>query len=372
MPIRCQTIINLLESYAPKYTAEEWDNIGLQIGEPSQDVRRLFLTLDLNEEVLDEAITAGAEMLVVHHTPFFKPLKNIRTDLPLGRLVSRIVKQGMALYTAHTNLDAVEGGINHLLAQRLGLTDIQPLSTSWTQKLYKLVVFIPREYTDIVCEAICKAGAGWTGNYSDCTFRLRGTGNFRPQEGTKPFLGKTGKLEEVSEDRLETIVPEQHLSRVIKAMLKAHPYEEAAYDVYLLQNEGKKTGLGRVGRMTKALSLTEFIKHVQVTLGITNLRYSGQDDKIVEKIALCGGSGASLIGKAIFSGAQAFLTADVKYHEAQEALAHDLALIDAGHFATENLVIPVLADYLQRELKGKNIDIIVSQINTDPFRFACV
>lgn len=371
MPVRCQTIVNLLESYAPKYMAEEWDNIGLQIGDPSQEINTLFLTLDLNEEVLDEAVAVGAEMLVVHHTPFFKPLKNIRTDLPLGRLISRLVKQGMVLYTAHTNLDSADMGINQLLAERLGLKDIKPLSTSWTQKLYKLAVFVPRDYTDTVGEAICKAGAGWIGNYSDCTFRAEGIGTFLPLEGTTPYIGSIGEFRKVSEDRIETIVPEQYLSRVIKAMIKAHPYEEAAYDIYLLQNEGKKNGLGRVGRMPTPMILGDFIKRVQDILGITNLRYCGQEDIIVEKVALCGGSGASLLSKAVFSGAQVFLTADVKYHEAQDALAQNLAVVDAGHFATENLIIPVLCDYLQRELKGKNVEIVISNINTDPFKFIC-
>lgn len=371
MPVHCQTIINLLEAYAPKYMAEDWDSIGLQIGDPSREIRKVFLTLDLDEEVLDEAVSLGAEMLVVHHTPLFKPLKNLRTDLPVGRLISKIVQQGLVLYTAHTNLDAADGGINDLLAQRLGLHEVRPLSVSWNQKLYKLAVYVPPEYTEIVSEAMCKAGAGWIGNYSDCTFRLEGTGTFRPLEGSNPFLGQENRLERVAEDRLETIVPEQYLSRVIKTMLKAHPYEEVAYDIYLLQNEGKKAGLGRVGRMSQALSLREFIQHVKDVLGVKGLRYCGRDEQKVEKVALCGGSGASLLQKAIFSGAQVFLTADVKYHEAQEALAHGLAIVDAGHFATENLVVPVLAEYLRRELKGQDIEILISQLNTDPFQYAC-
>lgn len=369
MPVRCQTIVNLLESYAPKYIAEEWDNIGLQIGDPSQEVNTLFLTLDLNEEVLEEAIKAGAEMLVVHHTPLFKPLKNIRTDLPLGRLISRLVKQGMSLYTAHTNLDSADKGVNHLLADRLFLIDRKPLSISWTEKLYKLAVYVPTEYTDAVSAAICQAGAGWIGNYSDCTFRSVGTGTFLPLEGTTPFIGTTGELKKVAEDKVETIVPEQNLSRVIKAMLKTHPYEEVAYDIYLLQNQGKKNGLGIVGKLLTPITLKDFINNVQGILGISNLRYCGQEDKIVEKVALCGGSGASLLSKAIFSGAQVFLTADVKYHEAQDALANNLAIVDAGHFATENLIIPVLCDFLRLELKGRNVNIISSKINTDPFKY---
>jgi dinuclear metal center YbgI/SA1388 family protein len=189
MAVSCQTVINLVEKSAPKMMAEEWDNVGLQIGDPAQSVSCIFLSLDLNEEIFQEALAAGADMLLVHHTPFFKPLKNIRTDLPGGKLIAGIIKQEMALYTAHTNLDAADGGVNDTIAAKLNLQKVKILAESWQERLYKLVVFVPRDYTEKVSEAICRAGGGWIGNYSDCTFRVEGTGTFLPLDGQIPLSG---------------------------------------------------------------------------------------------------------------------------------------------------------------------------------------
>ncbi|MFZ5752777.1 MAG: Nif3-like dinuclear metal center hexameric protein [Bacillota bacterium] len=369
MVVRCQTVAQLIEKFAPKYLAEDWDNIGLQIGDPAQEVRKIFVSLDLNLEVLDEALSLGADMLVVHHTPLFKPLKNIRTDLPLGRLIARIVENRLVLYTAHTNLDSTWGGVNDVLAQKLKLQDVTILSSGWQQKLFKLVVFVPLDYVEKVREAISVAGGGWIGNYSDCTFQLKGTGTFRPLSGTNPFIGEQGKLEYVEEIRLETIVPEEILSKVVKAMLKAHPYEEVAYDIYPLANPGKQAGLGRVGYLAAPLSLADFIELVKESLGISHVRYCGDLHKTVRKIALCGGSGASFISQAVFAGVQVLLTGDIKYHEAQEALSQDLALVDGGHFATEQPVVDVLADFLRQQLAKEDVQVFVSRINTDPFRY---
>ncbi len=369
MAVSCQTVISLVEKYAPKRLALEQDNIGLQLGQPAQQVEKLFLSLDLKSEVLNEAVAFNADMLVVHHTPFFKPLKHLRSDLPTGKLISEIIRNDMALYTAHTNLDAAWGGVSDILAQKLNLQDVRTLSDSRQQKLYKLVVFIPREYTQRVHEAICSAGAGWIGNYSDCSFRLDGMGTFRPLAGAQPFIGHEGELEQVGETRLETIVPDEKISGVIKAMLHAHPYEEVAYDLYPLANEGKTAGLGRIGRLPHALTLAEFIAVVKEKLAVSSLRYCGDIHKQIEKVAVCGGSGAAYIAQAAFFGAHVFLTADVKYHEAQDALAANLALVDAGHFATEQPVISVLADFLHAELVEKGVEVAVSQSCTDPFCF---
>lgn len=370
MAVSCQTIVSLIEKLAPRRIAEDWDNIGLQIGSPAQEVNKIFVSLDINEEVLQEALDFGAEMIILHHTPIFKPLKRIRTDEASGKLIARIVQNNVALYTAHTNLDAAWGGVNDVLAEMLGLQEVAPLATSWQQKLYKLVVYVPHNYVEQVHRALTHAGAGCIGNYSECTFRVAGTGTFLPLPGSTPFLGQQGKLEYAQETRLETIIPEEHLAKTLKAMLKAHPYEEVAYDLYTLNNEGVKTGLGRVGYLPQPVTLAELIDIIKEKLQITNLRYCGDPEKTIKKLALCGGSGMSLVPQAIFSGAQLLLTGDIKYHEAQEALAQDMALIDAGHFATERPIIDVVADYLRKEKALKNVEIKVSQINTDPFRYA--
>lgn len=369
MSVSCQKVISLIEKYAPKYMAEEWDNIGLQIGNPAMKVDRVFLALDLNMEVLNEAIDKKAQMIVVHHTPFFKPLKNIRTDLPQGRIIEKLIQHKIALYTAHTNLDSTFQGVNDILAQKIGLKDVEVLSTSWQERLYKLVVYVPDDYSEKVRESLVLAGAGCIGNYSDCTFLVKGTGNFRPLEGTNPYLGKKGRLETVDEVRLETIVPEMILNRVVKAMIKAHPYEEVAYDLIPLSNKGKNSGLGRVGRLLEPMTLLEFIELVKISLGIENLRYCGDLNSVIDRVAVCGGSGITLLPKVIYSGAQVFLTADIKYHEAQDAISQGISCVDAGHFATEQPIISVLAEYLHNELIKDGIVVFQSQINTDPFRF---
>lgn len=370
MAVSVQSAIEILEKIAPKRLAEDWDTgIGLQIGDPAQSVRGIFVSLDLNEAVLQEAIGAGADLLVVHHTPFFKPLQHLRTNEPQGRLIAEIIRQGMSLYTAHTNLDNAAGGVNEVLAQQLGLTDTEVLAVSRRQKLYKLAVFIPADYEEAVRTAITRAGAGFIGNYSECTFGTEGTGTFRPQEGADPFIGSLGKLEKVAEIRLETIVPEENLSAVVKAMRKAHPYEEPAYDIYLLANEGRTFGAGRVGRLAEPLSLREFAALVKERLQIEHLRYCGDPAREVAKVALCGGSGMSYWRQAGFHGADVLLTADVKYHDAQDALAAGLCVIDAGHYATERPVMTVVAEYLREHLHKKDVQITVSRICTEPFGF---
>jgi dinuclear metal center YbgI/SA1388 family protein len=362
-------VINILEEFAPLELAQDWDSIGLQAGDPAQPVSRVFLSLDLTPAVLAEASDAGADLLVVHHTPFFRPLQNFRMDQPAGRLLAEIIKRGMALYTAHTNLDATWGGVNDILASKLDLRETAVLSAGWKQKLYKLVVFVPHDYLEQVSTAVSRAGAGWIGNYSDCTFRVRGTGTFRPLEGTNPFIGSRGKLEEVEETRLETIVSEEILPRAVGAMIKAHPYEEVAYDLYPLTNEGKTAGLGRVGRLPCPMTLASFVEKVKEKLAVNTVRCCGPAQKIVEKVAVCGGRGASYMHQALLAGAQVLLTADVKYHEAQEALACDLALVDAGHFATENPVIQAMAGIIRNQLAQEGVTVMVSQICTDPFYY---
>lgn len=369
MSVRCHEVISILEKFAPRYIAEKGDPIGLQIGDPGQEIRKIYVTLDLDSEVLAEAEEWGADLLVVHHTPFYRPLQNIRTDLANGDLIARIIRSRMALYAAHTNLDSADNGVNAILSNLLGLTKVSLLATSWEQKLYKLVVFVPEDHREVVLKAITAAGAGWIGDYADCTFSAKGIGTFRPLEGTNPFIGERGELAEVQEFRLETIVPEERLSQVIKAMLKAHPYEEVAYDLFPLANKGDSYGLGRVGYLPEAITFEDFLTLVKEKLNLKTLRYCGNLETKVKKVALCGGSGMSLFRDVIFSGADVFLTADIKYHEAQDALRQNIFLVDGGHFATEHPIVSVVAEYLRTKLTGDAVEVRASNINTDPFSY---
>ncbi|MDA8233667.1 MAG: Nif3-like dinuclear metal center hexameric protein [Clostridia bacterium] len=369
MAVKCQTIINIVEQLAPRYLAEEWDNVGLQVGNPAGEVDKVLVCLDVNQEVAREAIAVGAGLIVSHHPLIFKPLKNLRRNNPQGELLYTLIQNDISVYSAHTNLDSAAGGVNQVLAEKLGLQDIEVLSSSYNETYCKMVVFVPVGHEDAVRNAMAEAGAGWIGNYSHCTFQLHGTGTFKPLEGANPFIGSVGDLEKVAEYRLETIVPQRAAGKVVKAMLKAHPYEEVAYDLYPLLNEGAAQGLGRIGRFLEAIPFGELVKKVKDSLEVDKLIVGGDLNRSVQKIAVCGGSGASLLHKALFMGAQVLLTGDVKYHEGQEMLAQGLNFIDGGHHATERPVVSVLADFLREKAQANkfSVDIVVSEVNTNPF-----
>ena len=369
MSVKCQVIIDAMERLAPKYLAENWDNVGLLVGSPTQQVTKLLITLDVTQAVVDQAVHDGIDMIVTHHPILFKAVQHIRTDLPQGKILASLLKENIAVYAAHTNLDIANGGVNDILASKLNLQDIQPLTISYTEKMYKLVVFVPNTHMEVLRKAISEAGAGHVGNYSHCSFVANGIGSFLPLNGAQPFIGKKGVVEYVEEARLETIIPEKISRRVLKAMLKVHPYEEVAYDLYELINSPRSAGIGRVGKLMAPMLLRDFIPQVKMALGIEYVSVAGPGDKIVKKVAVCGGSGAGFIHKAAFAGADVLLTGDVKYHEAQDALAAGIAVIDGGHFATEQPVVPFLAEYLTIcGAKDKwDVNISVDTVNKDVF-----
>lgn len=369
MAVKCQKIISCIEEFAPKYLAEEWDNVGLQVGTPSAEIDTILVALDVNKDVVDEAVAIGAQLIVSHHPLFFKPIHNLRFNTPFGSLISTIIKNDLNVYSAHTNLDSSRGGVNAALAEKLGLQDVEILNPDKQEELVKLVVFIPASHAEVVREAITKAGAGFIGNYSDCTFMVNGTGTFRGLEGTNPFIGETGTLEKAEEIRLETVMPKRIANLVVRAMLKAHPYEEVAYDLYPLINTGETLGIGRIGILEDYMTLEEFCDMVKGALDLQHLKVVGDMRGKVKKIALCGGSGAGFIKKAHFLGADLLLTGDVKYHEAQEAEALGLNIVDAGHNGTEALIVPILAQHIADKLSKDQLKVHVSKVNTDPFEF---
>lgn len=370
MPIKCQVIMDAMERLAPKCLAENWDNVGLLLGSPAQNISKVLVTLDITQGVVEQAIRDQVDLIVTHHPILFTPVKNIRTDLPQGKILASLLAANIAVYTAHTNLDSATGGVNDILVTKFHLQDAKPLTTSYREKLYKLAVFVPKTHEQIVSQAVWEAGAGHIGNYSHCGFVSQGVGSFLPLADAQPFIGQCGELERVEEIRFETIVSEKNSRRVIKAMLKAHPYEEVAYDLYELLNSGNSWGLGRIGKLTTPLSLADFIVLVKETLGINSVSVSGDSHKIIKKVAVCGGSGASLIQKAAFAGADVLVTGDVKYHEGQDGLAAGLAIIDAGHFATEQPVVASVAEYLTtcKEKEKWSVGIAVDTVNQDVFR----
>lgn len=368
MSIHGQTIIQYLEEWMPKYLAMEDDRIGLQVGTLQKQVNKVMVTLDVLENVVDEAIAKKVDLIISHHAVIYRSLKHLRTDLPAGRLYEKLLKHDIAVYVAHTNLDSAEGGMNDLMAERLGLTQTEVLSPIYTDELRKIVVFVPETHHELVLKAMGDAGAGWIGNYSHCTFSMKGVGTFIPQEGAHPFIGDVGRLEKVDEVRIESIVPKPQVKKVIAAMLKAHPYEEVAYDIYPVEQIGKTFGIGRIGRLPEKVTLAELAKRVIERFDLQGVRCVGDQSRLIEKVAVVGGSGRDFLQQAIFKGADCIVTGDINYHDGHEAMIHGMGIIDGGHHM-EKIMKEAVANYLIERLAGSGTEVLISESPTDPFSF---
>ncbi|WP_054692940.1 Nif3-like dinuclear metal center hexameric protein [Syntrophomonas palmitatica] len=357
MQARVKDIIAILEQHFPPELAESWDNVGLQIGSREQKVKRLMTALDIDNEVLHHAQAEKIDLIVTHHPLFFKPFKKIDLDTPSGRIIGELIRNKISVYSAHTNLDAAENGLNQILAEKLGLINIEPLFPAVRDELFKIVVFVPVSHAEMVREAMSRAGAGYIGNYSDCSFRVRGTGSFRPGADAHAYIGTPGILEEVDEYRLETIAYRKDINTILKAMFDSHPYEEPAYDLYRLENEGRSYCPGRKGLLPRACKVSDLAEMIKECLGLDSVRFTGLPEKIVRKIAVVSGAGASFTGECVKQGCEVLVTGDLKYHEAQDAKAAGLSIIDAGHQGTEQIVVPFLDELLSNACKQRGFDI---------------
>jgi len=364
-------MFKLVEDLAPRRLAESWDNPGLQVGDPRSVVDRVMLALDVNIIVAAEAAQTGAGLIITHHPLFIKPCRSVRLDRPDGELLSYLLGNNITVYSAHTNLDNAAGGVNSVLAEMLGLKDVSVMSPAGRERYLKLAVYVPSGHVEEVRNALSGAGAGWIGNYSHCTFMTPGTGTFKPLEGTNPYIGRTGELERVAEYKLETIVPSGKADAVVRAMREAHPYEEAAYDLYPLENPGPVYGPGMVGSLPRPVTLRQCAAKVKEGLRLPVLRLGGALESDVQRIAVCGGSGADLWPEALKAGADVLVTGDVKYHAAQDMLAAGIKFIDAGHYGTEMAVMPALRGFLAERCRaaGMKVEIIISQVNNNPFTY---
>lgn len=362
-------IIQLFEQFSPKSLAMEGDKIGLQIGRLNRKVERIMIALDVLENVIDEAIEKNVQLIIAHHPIIYRPLKNVWTDTPQGRMVEKLLKHDIAVYAAHTNLDVAKGGVNDLLAAALELQDSEVLVPTYDTKLKKLVVFVPATHAEEIRKVLGKAGAGFIGNYSHCSFSSNGTGRFLPGEDTDPYIGQVGQLEEVDEVRIETIIPEPLLKKAITAMIKAHPYEEVAYDVYPTENKGEVLGLGRIGKVSE-MTLGEFAEKVKTSLDVDQVRVVGDLHAKISKVAVLGGDGNKYFMNAKFKGADVYVTGDIYYHTAHDAMMQGLNMIDPGH-NVEKIMKKGLTAALQQMCKeaGYEVEIFPSELNTDPFQF---
>lgn len=368
MTPKISDILGIINKLAPSALAEEWDNVGLMVGDSTRAVSRIMVALDGTREAVDAAIDSGCQLLLTHHPLLFRPLKRISANDPTGATVLRAISGGLAVISLHTNYDIADGGMNDLLAKRLGISGVQPLSVTASEELVKLAVFVPQGHEEEVSEALFRF-SGTIGNYRDCSFRCGGTGTFRPVGGARPFLGAVGTREEVVETRIEVLLRKGMVSSAVSALMKAHPYEEPAFDLYPLLNQGATQGLGRIGYLAEETTLVSFADAVKGGLGLAGVRIVGDGGRGVRKVALCGGSGMSLLRDAHRQGADVFVTGDVKYHEARDAEALGIALIDAGHFGTEVIMVSSVADRLAGDLalKGFEADVVAFNGERDPF-----
>ena len=363
-------ILGIINKIAPPDLAETWDNAGLQLGDPSAEVHRMMVALDATPAVIQSAIDSSCQLLITHHPLIFKAQKSISTATPQGRLIHAAIRNGLSVISMHTNYDIATAGLNDVLAAHLGLTSCVPLQITAEQELAKLVVFVPKDHLDAL-RTVLFPFAAILGAYRDCSFTAPGEGTFTPQEGAVPYIGNVGGHEQVAEQRLELLIDRVNLPRAIKALLDAHPYEEPAFDIYRLLNNGNKLGLGRIGKLERPLSLADFAAQVERDLCVSGLRYVGNPDAVVSRVALCSGSGASLIQCAARAGADVLVTGDVKYHDARNAEDLGLTLIDAGHFSTEIIMVTAVQQQMQQKLSDagfKECAVTTCKIETDPFK----
>jgi len=354
-----------LDTVIPLPFQEDYDNSGLQLGFPEYEITSALLTIDVTETVIEEAVRLGSSLIISHHPLLFRGLKKITGGSHTERIVSMAIKADIAIYSAHTNLDAVDFGVSRKMASKLKLRRVKVLEPL-KNGLLKLVTFIPESHFETVRDKLFEAGAGVIGNYDQCGFSVTGKGSFRAGDNTNPFTGERGKLHIESEIRLETVLFSHLKTPVVKALLDSHPYEEVAYDLYSLENDNVETGLGCVGEFDRPLSEIDFLNMISSVFDASGVKYSALTGRQVKKVALCGGSGASLISKALGSGADAFVTADIRYHDFSDA-GNMILLVDAGHFETEKFTTEILYDLIIK--KFPKFAVRFSETNTNPINY---
>jgi dinuclear metal center YbgI/SA1388 family protein len=363
--MRLSVLIKFLEEFAPLNYQEDYDNSGLIIGEPDQELTSALVALDCTEDIVDEAIENGCNLIITHHPIVFKGIKKLNGNSYVERVVLKAVRNNISLYAIHTNLDHVKHGVNNVICERLGLSNLKILNPKG-ELLKKLVTFCPTDFAPRVKEALFAAGAGNIGNYSDCSFSLEGIGTFKAGEDTDPYVGELGIQHQEEEARIEVVFLAQQQRKVVLSLLENHPYEEVAYDVYALENTLENVGSGMLGWLDEPLDGLAFLNLVKERMDATVIRYTKLLPKKIKKVAVCGGSGSFLLQHAIHAGADAFVTADFKYHEFFDA-DQKLVIADIGHFETEQFTSGLLIDIIQE--KFPNFAIRLTEHNTNPVNY---
>mgnify|MGYP001826609557 CR=1 FL=1 len=363
--MKIKDISTQLEAYAPRALQESYDNVGLLVGNQEDEVDSALISLDVTEEVLEEAKQQGCGLIIAHHPLIFGGLKRLNGNNPVERMVIKAIRDKIAIYAIHTNLDNTINGVNAILGKKLGLRDMRILQPQ-EGALSKLVTFCPSAQADVVRNALFNAGGGNIGNYDSCSYNLEGYGTFRGNEDASPFVGEKGKLHKENETRIEVIFPTFMRSRLLQALKESHPYEEVAFDIYPLANVFELAGAGMIGNLPEAADEKEFLQMLKKTLGTGVIRHSALLGKAIKTVAFCGGSGAFLIDRAKSAGADIFITGDAKYHQFFEADGK-MIIADAGHYETEQFTKELLYTVLNE--KFPTFALRISQSNTNAVHY---
>jgi dinuclear metal center YbgI/SA1388 family protein len=366
--IRLAVILEYLEQLAPLNVAAGWDNVGLLLGDRDASIQRTMTCLTVTHESADEAVAEGAQLIISHHPILFRPIQRLTSDTTEGHMLLALAKAGVAVYSPHTALDNAAGGINVLLAERLGLTDITPLRRRADAAQCKIVVFVPEADLARVSDALFACGAGQIGQYSQCSFRLAGTGTFFGGDASNPTVGHKGRREEVAEWRLEVVCPADKVEAVVAALRKAHSYEEPAFDVFPLRPGVSILGEGRIGRLPQPRPLGELAQAVKASLHSGPVQIVGDADRPVERVAVICGAGGEFLKDAVQFHAEAMLTGEMRFHDYLAAQAAGLSLVLPGHYATERCGVEMLAE----RLKARWPELLVwaSRRESDPVQWA--
>ncbi len=363
--IKIKDITRYLESIAPLDLQESYDNAGLLVGSPDTAVYNVLITLDVTEAVVQEAIDKGCNLIIAHHPIVFKGLKKLNGRNYVERVIIQAIKNDIALYAIHTNLDNVHTGVNKMIADKIGLNNTAILAPKRTT-LMKLVTFVPTDKTDAVLDALNQAGAGQIGDYKNCSFRTAGIGTFEPEKEANPTIGEVGKRVEVAEDRIEVILPAHKQYHVLNALAQAHPYEEVAYYLTKLENTDQETGAGMIGLLEEEMDGLEFLKQLKVRMGLNIIKHTAVFQRKVKKIAVCGGAGSFLLPEAIRQGADVFISSDFKYHEFFDAEGQ-IIIADIGHYESEVFTKNLIYSLLNK--KFTNIALTLSEKVTNPISY---
>lgn len=377
MPADLPTLREVVELVHRRYDpalADDWDRVGLVLGDPADRVGSVLLAVDPVDEVVDEALERGVGLLLTHHPLLLRGVHSVAATSAKGRLVHRLIRGGCGLLTVHTNADNARPGVSDAIAEALGVRDTEPIDPLPVAAMDKYIAFVPEPDTQALIDALAAAGAGRIGDYDRAAFHAPGTGTFRPLAGANPHIGTVGQVESVAESMVQMVAPRRRRHAVVAALLAAHPYEEPAYDVLELAAQPSSRGAGRVGTLTEPITLDDFARRVGRALPPTahGVRVAGDPARLVQRVAICGGAGDSLLGAAAASGADVYVTSDLRHHRAGEHLAEGgPALVDIAHWAAESLWLPQAAALLGQDAAaaGLALDLFVSTVTTDPWTF---